>query len=229
MTQLFSNNAIALLATSLTPTSTSIEVQSGLGALFPQPTNGDFFLVTLEDLNPPLTREIIKVTGRVGNTLTFSLADRGQEGTTPKAWPALSTLVDHRITAETIRQAFLQPVSNGSTSDIITENQTPILVEPTQHVGIARVAYTTFKRGNKFWVSMVSPQNFLAQNFEVLTLIQGNMQSNSETVTWTKTNRLGYNFSGSLDVSLDLTTKELVLKWYNTEAVIDVNVTVISI
>lgn len=117
MIQLFSNNAVSLLAAPLSATATSLQVMAGHGARYPAPTGGDFFLVTLED-EAATTREIIRVTGRSGDVLTFSLADRGQEGTTARAWPAgggADTLVDHRVTAETLRR--LQTAASGSLYD----------------------------------------------------------------------------------------------------------------
>jgi len=86
LTQLFSNNAVSLLTAPITATSTSLSVIPGTGALYPQPTGdgSDYFLITLEDQSATV-REIIKVTARVGDTLYFSLADRGMEGTTARS------------------------------------------------------------------------------------------------------------------------------------------------
>src|SRR5574343_1835792 len=105
--QLFANNAISLLTAPISPISTSLTVITGHGSLYPQPAGdgSDFFLITLEDQGAT-TREIIKVTGRVGDTLLFNLADRGQEGTTIQLWvssPGHETIVDLRVTAETMR------------------------------------------------------------------------------------------------------------------------------
>jgi hypothetical protein len=112
--QLFTNNGSTLLATAIGPGATSFTVMSGYGALFPQPVDaGDFFLVTLED-QTGANREIIRVNGRAGDT--FTGLERGQEGTIAQAWSASlgnDTLVDHRVTAETMRQALLQPASAG--------------------------------------------------------------------------------------------------------------------
>jgi hypothetical protein len=99
-----------LLQNPIGPTDTVIDVQPGLGALFPQPVNpGEFFLVTLEDVNTPTIREIIAVYGRSGDTFTNCV--RGQEqdrnGSTPQSWPAGTTLVDHRMTAETVHESFV--------------------------------------------------------------------------------------------------------------------------
>ena len=107
--QLFTNNAVSLLAAPISSTSTTLEVMAGYGALFPQPVDpGDFFLVTLEN-QAATSREIIRVTGRAGDILTG--LQRGQEETTPQAWTASlnnDTLVDHRVTAGTLREALIQ-------------------------------------------------------------------------------------------------------------------------
>lgn len=118
LTQLFSNNAVSLLSAPITATSTSLTVIPGHGALYPQPTGdgSDYFLITLEDQSATV-REIIKVTARVGDTLYFSLADRGLEGTTARSWLASTgsdTLVDHRITAETLTRAMQKPLASAA-------------------------------------------------------------------------------------------------------------------
>ncbi len=106
--QLFTNNAVTLLAAPITASDTSLTVMTGYGALFPNPGVDEFFLVTLEN-QAATAREIIKITGRTGDVFTFSLSDRGQEDTVPQAWGASSgndTLVDHRVTAETLDRAL---------------------------------------------------------------------------------------------------------------------------
>ena len=126
LTQLFSNNAVSLLTAPISETSTQLSVIPGHGALYPQPTGdgSDFFLITLEDQSATV-REIIKVTARVGDTLYFSLSDRGLEDTTPRAWSATlgsDTLVDHRITAETLTRAMQKPQASA-TSGVMCFNQ----------------------------------------------------------------------------------------------------------
>ena len=124
--QLFTNNAVSLLSAPISAASTSLSVMAGYGALFPNPGVNEFFLITLENESATL-REIIKVTGRSGDTLTFLLTDRGQEGTTPRSWGASSgndTLVDHRVTAETMRQAMLLPeISTPSGSPLTIQDE----------------------------------------------------------------------------------------------------------
>ncbi len=133
--QLFTNNAVALLDSGITASALSLTVQSGLGNLFPQPVNpGEWFLVTLEDVNSPLTREIIKVIGRSDDTFTIDPAGRGWEGTTPQAWPANDTIVDHRVTAGTLRclqhdTQFGEPT--GGLSIIVGDTQAASTLDTT--------------------------------------------------------------------------------------------------
>ena len=113
LTQLFTNNAVSLLRHGISQIATSLTVLSGHGALFPSPGVNEYFLITLEDQTAS-NREIIRVTGRVGDVFTFDMADRGQEGTTIQAWAASAgndTLVDHRVTADTMRLAMELPLA----------------------------------------------------------------------------------------------------------------------
>ena len=222
--QLFSNNGVSLLATDISATDMIIQVQAGLGTNFPRPVNaGEFFLVTLENINAPLQREIIKIIGRTDDTLTVGA--RAQEGTIAQAWGAFDTLVDHRITAETIKQAMLQPVNTGGG---VTQ-QPPVLVEPTWTQDVASAVYSDTRRSNKFWVSMYSPNNKLAQSFELLTVVQGDLSANSEVVFWTKSNRIGHNFAGSVGITLDKPNNTINVTWNSTEPIVDVVVSVVQL
>ena len=77
--QLFANNAKTTLAAPITSTQTSITVATGTGALFPNPTTGQRFKVTLVSAASASVYEICDCTSRSGDTLTVI---RGQEGTT---------------------------------------------------------------------------------------------------------------------------------------------------
>jgi hypothetical protein len=263
--QLFTNNAISLLNGSVTASDLELHLLPGTGATFPQPVNpGEFFLVTLEETAAPFTREIVKVIGRVGDVLIIDPAGRAQEGTTARPWAATDTLVDHRLTAETIRQAFLNPpqippvgsslvvtdegsvltsaaarinfVGSGVSATAAGDNVTvtinsssggegsingesapgAVLVEPAWNLQINEVVYSQFNRGFKYLVTIIMPTNGECETFEVLANIRG-LIGTTETVQWTKTNRIGYNFQGQLDVSLDTGSTRLVLKWNNLE------------
>ena len=226
--QLFSNNAISLLKSDLTPSSTSLVLHDGYGALFPQPNvaNQEFFLVTLESVDVPLVREIVKITGRTGDVL--QIAERGCENTPALAWQGGEhTLVDHRLTAETIRQAFLNPEpTNTGGSGSINVTPDPVLVETGWNLEVFNVKYSHLKRGHKFWVTVSCIDNGFAQTFEVLAVVQGLLGSGNEIIDWTRHNRIGYNFKGNITLELDLPNNELNIKWHNTEPIINVEVAI---
>lgn len=90
---IWTNNASSTLASGITNVATSLTVQAGQGALFPNPTAGQYAMVTLEDVSGNI--EITKCTGRSGDTLTVV---RAQEGTTGLAFSSGSR-VEIRITA----------------------------------------------------------------------------------------------------------------------------------
>lgn len=113
MAILFTNNAATTLASSITSGDTSLTVASGGGALFPNPTSPDYFLVTLVGVSGTPT-EIVKVTAR--STDTFTIV-RGQEGTTPSAFTG-GDKVELRITAATMSSAAQAGLASGA----ITEN-----------------------------------------------------------------------------------------------------------
>jgi microcystin-dependent protein len=98
-TQLYANNARSTLASGITNAALTFTVATGEGALFPTIVNtGDYFLVTLE---VGTSREIVKVTGRSGDTFTIDPAGRAQEGTSAAAWGG-GTVVAGRLTKGTL-------------------------------------------------------------------------------------------------------------------------------
>ena len=114
MSVLFTNNAASTLASSITNSATSLTVASGQGALFPNPTASDYFLVTLQGIaGTPI--EIVKVTARSSDTFTIV---RAQEGTTASAFTG-GDYVQLRITA-----AVMQAAANGDAASggVVYEN-----------------------------------------------------------------------------------------------------------
>jgi hypothetical protein len=110
MTQtiLFSNNATSRLLYDTSKVSSTVTVETGLGALFPQPSGDYFFMLTLEDRR--LDRlEICKCTARHGDVMTVV---RGQEGTAAQDFLAGAT-VSNRLTAGTLI-AFQDHVNNAA-------------------------------------------------------------------------------------------------------------------
>lgn len=80
---LFTNNAATTLASNITNVATSLTVAAGTGSLFPNPTAGQYFYLTLA--NTAGTVEIVKCTARSTDTFTVT---RGQDGTSAVSWVA---------------------------------------------------------------------------------------------------------------------------------------------
>jgi len=95
---LFTNNAATALAVAITPTDTVLQVVAGTGQQFPSPTGGNYFMLTLIQINNPEVGEIVKCTYRNGDFLTV---ERGQENTQPQIFN-ISDNVQLRITAQSL-------------------------------------------------------------------------------------------------------------------------------
>ena len=109
---LFTNNAASALAQAITPTDTILKLTPGTGSYFPQPTIGDYFMLTLVQLNNPEVSEIVECIDRVGDTLTVV---RGQEGTQPQIFN-LSDNIELRITAGSLNLFAIGGGGGGSAS-----------------------------------------------------------------------------------------------------------------
>lgn len=104
MVAIFANNATGKLGGDITTSSTTLILQTGNGALFPAPTGGNYFPITVVKSNGTL--EIMKCTARTSDTLTVT---RSQEGTTAKAF-SIGDRVSLRMTA-------------GSLTDFVSDKQ----------------------------------------------------------------------------------------------------------
>jgi len=109
----WANNASSTLASGITNVATQFTVQAGQGALFPNPSAGQYSVVTLEDVSGNI--EIVKCTGRTGDTLTIV---RAQEGTTGLAF-ASGSRAECRVTAG-ILAALLQKTSDTLADSTLT-------------------------------------------------------------------------------------------------------------
>ena len=97
--QLYANNASSTLASGVNATDNTLVLATGQGSLFPAPSGGDFFLLTLtQGVGLEDSWEIAKCTARVGDSLTVV---RAQEGTSGVVW-AIGSKVELRVTAGTL-------------------------------------------------------------------------------------------------------------------------------
>lgn len=95
---LFTNNAATALAKAITPTDNVLQITAGTGSYFPTPTDGNYFYLTLIQINNPEVSEIVKCINKTGDYLTV---ERGQEGTAPQIFN-ISDNVELRITAASL-------------------------------------------------------------------------------------------------------------------------------
>lgn len=97
MPQLFANNAVSTLNGGITEDTEELTLQTGEGALFPNPGEGDWFLVTLfqRDGGREINHEIMRVYARVSDVLYVK---RAQENTSRHAFNN-SDPVELRLTA----------------------------------------------------------------------------------------------------------------------------------
>jgi len=96
---LWTNAASTTLATAISSVSTTINVASGSGALFPNPGSNQYFMATLSPATPGAQpSEIVLVSARSSDALTVT---RAQEGTTAQAW-GTGAIVQNLITAGTM-------------------------------------------------------------------------------------------------------------------------------
>jgi len=102
---LYTNNAYSALAVAIIPTTTTIQLTAGTGQLFPSPTGGNYFYLTLISISNPETMEIVQCTARSGDILTVV---RGAEGTQPNTFN-ISDNVQLRITAAGLN-TFASPI-----------------------------------------------------------------------------------------------------------------------
>jgi hypothetical protein len=163
--QLFANNAKGRLNAGITDVATTLTLQAGQGALFPNPSAGDWFLSTLVDLSGNI--EIIKVTARSGDT--FSTIERSQEGTANIAFLAsdICELRTTKGTLEALQLTFstqaLSWIASGTTAWDLNLGRSATLIAAT---------------GN---TTMGAPTNLLAGGEYVLKFTQ---DSTPRTITW---------------------------------------------
>lgn len=106
MSIILANNAKSTLAAAIGALDTTLTVTSGTENLFPSPTSGDYFYVTLED-STKTVREIVKCTSRSGVTLTIV---RAQDGTLGNIF-AIGSTVEMRVNKAALTDTVAGAVS----------------------------------------------------------------------------------------------------------------------
>ena len=166
---LFTNNAATALAVAITPTDTVLQVVAGTGQQFPSPTGGDYFMLTLIQINNPEVGEIVKCIGRTSDYLTVI---RGQEGTQPQIFN-ISDNVQLRITASSLNlfASVSQPVytqTNYAEYHTATQGQTVIGVSTFTYVP-ATNSINVYVNGSKQIVGL----NYTETSLSSITFLAG--------------------------------------------------------
>lgn len=104
MTIKFKNNAASTLSVAISASDLGLVVAAGDGTLFPSLTGGEYFYLTIQDLEE--NYEIVKVTARSSDSMTIV---RAQEDTTARSFAA-GSLVELRIT----NQGLLDKIAEGA-------------------------------------------------------------------------------------------------------------------
>ncbi|MCY0916246.1 hypothetical protein [Massilia antarctica] len=145
MTQIFTNNAESVLAVGITAAATSITVKAGEGALFPNPLDGDYFLITLLQRvgGIEMNWEIVKCTARADDVLTI---ERYIEGSTPRPFNA-GDPVSLRLTAGAIlpvyRGALTGPVNEAPTVPMVSSPSMAIAATGANTLAVSGTAVIT--------------------------------------------------------------------------------------
>jgi hypothetical protein len=106
------NNATSTITTTISASDVGLAVAAGTGSLFPTLSTGDYFYATL--VSSGGTYEVIKVTARVGDTMTIV---RAQEGTTAQSF-ASGSRIELRVTAQSVIDAIDGASTVATVSDI---------------------------------------------------------------------------------------------------------------
>lgn len=138
MLEIFTNNAITTIATGgLSISSTTLNLASGTGGLFPNPAVGtQFFRISLTDAATRTAHEITYCTARSGDICTIV---RAQEGTTAQAW-LINDIAGHFVTAgamtNTTQQSAIQNNTYISALDTGTVNTYQIALTPAMQTSL---------------------------------------------------------------------------------------------
>src|ERR1700676_230710 len=101
----YSNNARTTLAAPISSGATSLLLQTGMGAEFPNPAANEYFLITMIPASSAVPGEIMWGTARSGDVVAVV---RGQEGTTASSYSA-GDIVSCQMTAGAYAAALQLP------------------------------------------------------------------------------------------------------------------------
>jgi len=166
---LFTNNAATGLVSPISSSATTLTVNGGSGTLFPNPTGGNYFMITLISSGSG-NMEIVQCTARSGDTFTIV---RAQEGTTAQSF-AIGDSVQLRITAGSL-QTFANPVVvnsvaagtgisvSAATGNVTIGNTGVVAVNAGSGIGLSGSSGTVTISNTQTSVPTLATSNFTVQ------------------------------------------------------------------
>lgn len=148
---LFSNFATSTLASPLGSGDTSITLAAGGGSLFPSPSGGDYYALTLTDAATGLNHEVVYVYGRSGDLLDPVV--RAQEGTTAQAWVTGDTAQNNHTAGVMGDMAQKSQVQGGALVYALDTGAA------NAYVGTLSPAITTYALGQDFLLKAAHANN----------------------------------------------------------------------
>jgi hypothetical protein len=155
MAILWSNNASTTVSGSITTGSTTVQLAAGTGALFPQPTGGDYFVATFYDQATKTINEIVHVTNITGDVATIVRGNSGfgVDATNPQAWNA-GDIFSNLVTAGTLK-AFVQ-AGTGPTDTSVVFVGIDTSVTPNLIVAVTNPVPTSYAPGMMFNIKVAN-------------------------------------------------------------------------
>jgi len=123
----YSNNAIGHLNASVSIGATTLVLETGDGANFPSPTANQFFYVRLGN---DTTNEVVKVTGRAGDTFTCEATSSG--------WDA-ETLVICSVAAEVFDEFLQLDAADQTVKGFKVQSYAEVLGTPSSSSGVLTI------------------------------------------------------------------------------------------
>ena len=192
--ELTSNFAKTVLASPINASATTITLFPGAGALFPNPSGGNYFRILITDAATSSYNEIVFCTARSGDVLTIT---RAQEGTSARSWLA-GDIIENVMTAGAFSELRSQGLYNNTAIGVLSLNAATT-GSNNSAIGTSSLQNITTGSGN----STIGYQSarYIANGSTALTIaanstyIGTNTKASADSVT--NETVIGYNAIGS--------------------------------
>ena len=192
--ELTSNFAKTVLASPINASATTITLFPGAGALFPNPSGGNYFRILITDIATSNYNEIVLCTARSGDVLTVT---RNAEGTLARSWLA-GDIIENVMTAGAFSELRSQGLNSNTAIGALSLNSVTTGANNSA-VGTSSLRSNTTGTGN----STLGYQSarYLSNGSTALTIATNStyIGSNTKASANNVTNEtvIGYNAIGS--------------------------------